>query len=337
MNTLYHLTTPPPVLPGSDAVVQEVDLLRARFGGQVLWLRPAWRARARYPRPLLGLHRLLAIRRMDERVDLHHVYAPQLDWMPFLSLVKRPIVYTVAAGLAPGRRLPPLSFLRGLAAIVVPSDTDRATLARHGLTQAHMIRPGIDVARFAGSPAPAGSGFALLSGSAPWTREQFQTKGVDVLLEAVREMPDVRLVLLWRGLLLPELLARVQKLGLTDRVEILQDLVDVSRVMARVHAATVLTTQPGLVKAYPHSLLEALAAGRPVVVSSGNAMAAYVEDTGCGRVLARLDKAELIAAVGALRQGYETYRARASDVGQRDFSQEEFVAAHRRLYQALVG
>ena len=66
-------------------------------------------------------------------------------------------------------------------------------------------------------------------------------------------------------------------------------------------------------------------------------MAAYVEETGCGRVLARLDRAELVAAIGALRQGYERYRKSAAEVGQRDFSQEEFVAAHRRLYRTLVG
>ena len=43
-------------------------------------------------------------------------------------------------------------------------------------------------------------------------------------------MPDLRLVFLWRGVLLPELLARVRKLDLSPRVEIVQDWVDVSRV-----------------------------------------------------------------------------------------------------------
>jgi glycosyltransferase involved in cell wall biosynthesis len=336
VNNLYHLATSPPVLPGSDAIAQEVELLRARFGGEVVWLRPAWRTRARYPRQLLGLHRLIDIRRRDAHADLHHVYAPQLDWMPFLSLVKRPVVYTVAAGLDPHRPLPPRSFLRGIGAIVVPSDADRDALARRGVTRVHVIRPGIDVARFVDSPPPAGPDFVLLSGSAPWTTEQFRTKGVDVLLEVARRLPDVRLVFLWRGVLLPELLARIRKLDLTPRVEILHEWVDVSHVMARIHAAVVLAGRPGLVKAYPHSLLEALAAGRPVVVSGGNPMAAYVRDTGCGRVLDRLDETELITAIGELRRGYETYRARAAAVGRQDFSQEDFITAHRRLYQAVV-
>jgi glycosyltransferase involved in cell wall biosynthesis len=336
VNNLYHLTMSPPVLPGSDAVLQEVELLRGRFGGEVVWLRPAWRARARYPRPLLGVHHLTAIRRREKHVDLHHVYAPQLDWMPFLGFVKRPVVYTVATGLDSGQRMPPLSFLRRLGAIVVPSDADRDALTRQGLANVHVIRPGIDVTRFVDSSAPPGPDFVLLSGSAPWTPDQFRTKGVDVLLEAARELPDVRIVFLWRGLLLPELVAGVRRLELSARVEILHDWVDVSQVMARIHAAVVLAERPGLVKAYPHSLLEALAAGRPVVVSGGNPMAAYVRDTGCGRVLPHLEKADLIATIQELRRDYETYRARAAQVGRRDFSHEDFVAAHQELYGALV-
>ena len=312
-------------------------MLRARFGGEVIWLRPSWRARARYPRVLLGLHRLNAVRRRDSYVDLHHVYAPQLYWLPLLWFVKRPVVYTVTAGVGTGHRMPPTSFLRRLSAIVVPSRADVDTLTRRGLTNVHLIRPGIDVTRFTHGRVPPGPEFVLLSGSAPWTREQFRSKGVDVLLEVAREMPDVRLVFLWRGVLLPELVQRVRRLELSDRVEILRDRVDVSQVLAGVHAAVVLVGRPGLVKAYPHSLLEALAAGRPVVVSDGNPMAGYVRDTGCGLVVPSLEKTELIATIRRLRQSYEAYRARALEVGQRDFSQVELVTAHRELYSALAG
>jgi hypothetical protein len=44
----------------------------------------------------------------------------------------------------------------------------------------------------------------------------------------------------------------------------------------------------------------------------------------------------VVSAIGALRRDYETYRARAAAVGRRDFSREDFVAAHRKLYQALL-
>jgi glycosyltransferase involved in cell wall biosynthesis len=322
-------------VPGTDAVVQEVDWLRARFGGEVLSLRPSWRARARYPRPLLGLHRLGAVRQLDRQVDLHHVYAPQLYWLPLLWLVRRPVVYTVTAGVGDGRRMPPAAFLRRLGAIVVPGRGDLEALHRRGLRNARLIRPGIDAARFADTPPPPGPAFVLVSGSAPWTREQFRTKGVDALLEAARAIPDLALVFLWRGVLLPELVARVRHHALSDRVEILSERVDVGPVLARAHAAVVLAERPGLVKAYPHSLLEALAAGRPVVVSDGTPMADYVRETGCGRVVPRPGVTGLIEAIRELRQDYDAYRARARAVGPRDFSLEDFLAAHRDLYRTL--
>jgi glycosyltransferase involved in cell wall biosynthesis len=323
------------VIPGSDAVVQEVEALRARFGGHVTWLRPSWRARARYPHLLLGLHRLPAIRHWDRQVDLHHVYAPELYLLPLLWFVERPVVYTVTAGLDGGRQ-PPTPFLRRIGAIVVPSCMDRDILSRRGLDNVHRIRPGIDLTRFVERPAPPGPEFTLLSGSAPWTRGQFRTKGVDVLLEVAKEMPDLRLVFLWRGVLLPELVARVERLQMSEQVEILRDFVDVSQVLTRVHAAVVLAGQPGLVKAYPQSLLEAIAAGRPVLVSEGNAMARYVHRTGCGGVVPSLDKGSVLGAIRNLRQRYEIYRTRAADVARRDFSQHDMVAAHGTLYHALT-
>jgi glycosyltransferase involved in cell wall biosynthesis len=335
LRVLYLLTTPPPVVPGTDAVVQEVELLSVRFGGEVIWMRPSWRARKRYPRLLLGLHRLSAIREWDKHVDLHHVYAPQLYLLPVLWFLKRPVVYTVTTGVGSGSQTLPTSFLRRFHAIVVPSRADLDALTRRGLTNAHLVRPGIDVTRFVDTPVPPGPEFVLLSGSAPWTREQLRTKGVDTLLEVARDMRDLRLVFLWRGVLLPELVARVTRLQVSERVEILRDRVDVSRVLARVHAAVVLAGRPGLVRAYPHSLLEALATGRPVVMSDGNPMAEHIRETGCGRVVSGLEATDLIEAIQQLRQNYEAYQARARAVGRRDFSLEKLVTAHRDLYQAL--
>jgi glycosyltransferase involved in cell wall biosynthesis len=337
MRVLYLLTTPPPVVPGTDAVVQEVELLSTRFGGVVSWLRPSWRARARYPRLLLGLHHLGVIRERDRQVKLHHVYAPELYLLPLLWFLKRPIVYTVTAGVGPRRRMPPTSFLRRLRAIVVPSRTDLDALTRRGLGNVHWIRPGVDLIRFIDAPAASGPEFVLLSGSAPWTHEQLRSKGVDTLLETAREMRDVRLVFLWRGVLLAELVTRVKRLGVSERVEILRDWVDVSQVLARVHAAVVLAGRPGLVRAYPQSLLEALATGRPVLVSDGNPMAEHVRETGCGRVVPGLQPTDLIAAIQQVRQNYEAYRLRARRVAERDFSLEELLTAHRHLYHAITG
>ena len=257
--------------------------------------------------------------------------------MPLLRLVERPVVYTVTSGVGPAHRVPPVSYLRRLGAIVVPGRADLDALTRLGLENVRVVPPGIDVRPFIDAPPPPGREFILLAGSAPWARQQFRTKGVDALLAVAREMKDVRLVFLWRGVLLREMLARVRDAGLAARVEILRDRVDVSRVLTRVHAAVVLADGPGLVKAYPHSLLEALAAGRPVVISDGNPMAAYVQAVRCGCVVQGVDQASLGEAIRELRRSYPVYRAHATEVGKRDFSQEALVSAYWDLYCGLVG
>lgn len=312
-----------------------MEALRARNGGEIVWLRPWW-ARNVFPRRLVGLHRLRAVLHGDGLVDLHHVYAPTLDPMLLLRLVKRPVVYSVAAGVGSVDAWPSLAFLKRLGAIIVPSRADLDALRRRGLENAHMIRPGIDLSRFSPTPPPAGPDFCLLVGSAPWTRAQFESKGVDVLLQAAQEMRDLRLVFLWRGALLRGLAARIEASGLSERVEVVNEPVDVAQLLARVHAAVVLAASGGLVKAYPHSLLEALAAGRPVIMSDGIPMASYVREVGCGRVVLGLDPADLVEAIHDLRDSYEDYRSRSVGSLGRDFSLENFFAAIDEVYRALL-
>ena len=332
MKVLYHLTVPPSPMAACDAVIQEVEALRAHLGGEIIYLNPARRPGSRYPERLYGLHRLVYLRRLEATIRLHHVYNSHLFYFPYLRWLRRPIVYTVVGGLRPDRVPRPGSPLRSLDAIVVTSERDLAVLRGWGLENSVVIRPGIDTTRFRPAPPPTGPGFTLLAGSAPWTEAQFHSKGVEALLAAAEARPDLRLVFLWRGLLFDEMQARVTRRGLQARVEVINQQVDVNGVLARVHAAVVLATDATLVKAFPHSLLEPLAAGRPVLVSRALPMADYVAETGCGQVVEAVSPEGVLAALARLEARYEACREAALRVGQRDFSQQALVEAYRRLY-----
>lgn len=332
MRALYHLTSPPPVIPGTDAVLQEAELLRARFGGEIVFLLPSSRPRPFFPRPFYGLHRLGSIRKLEREVDLHHLYNSELYLFPALRFLRKPLVYTVVSGFEEAPRLPSIERLGRLHQIVIQSERDREILTRLGLTNVSVVRPGIDVSRFRHTPLPAAGDFTLLVGSAPWTREQFRSKGVEALLSVAHQVAGLRLIFLWRGLLQRELEERIEALQLHDRVEILSDHVDVGTVLARAHAAIVLADWSRLVKAYPHSLLEALACGRPVVVSKQIPMAEYVRQTGCGEVVHAVNETELLRAVERLRENYDAFSANAVRVGRKDFRQEDMVAAYQAIY-----
>ena len=333
MKVLYHLTIPSSSA-AYDAVVQEVEALQAHLGGEIVYLNPARRPGSRYPERLYGLHRLPYLRRQEATIRLHHVYNPHLFYFPYLRWLRRPIIYSVTAGLRP-QQPAKLRKLGRLATIVVSNERDRATLRGWGLENVHVIRPGIDTSCFRPSLPPPGPGFTLLAGSAPWTEPQFRSKGVEALLAAVAARPDLRLVFLWRGLLFEEMQARVTQRGLQARVDVINRRVDVNAVLARVHAAVVLADDATLVKAFPHSLLEALATGRPVLVGRALPMADYVEQTGCGQVVEAVSAEGVLAALARLEENYEPCRAAALSVGQRDFSREALVEAYGRLY-ALV-
>ncbi len=336
VHVLYHLTAPPPPLPGTDAVLQELEALRARFGGTLLPLYPLRRPSRWFPKALYGLHQARALRRLEPGADLHHFSYGTLYPFPWLRRLRKPAVYAVSTGLGlpAGARRP--GWLDRVHSVVTPNPRDEPLLRAWGAGRWRVIRPGIAVERFTHVPCPLRKDLTLLVGSAPWVPRQFATKGIDLLLDAAARRP-LRLVFLWRGLLLEALNRRVARRGLAHRVEIVNRAADVNAVLAGVHGAVVLAAKADLVKAWPHSLIEALAAGKPVLVSAAIPMADYVAQTGCGSVLPALTPAALDAALDDLAMRYPARQAAALARGRADFALAPMLTAYGRVYAEATG
>lgn len=336
LRVLYHLTVPPSPMAACDAVVQEVEALRQHVKGPRIHLYPGSAPGTRFPRRWWGMQHLLRLWRMEREIDLHHIFNP--DPFPFaiLRFLRRPVVYTAVTGIGNT----PLATIKRLAqqvhTLAVPDTAARQRLVSQGIANVHVAGTGIDTGRFTYQAPPPAAPFTLMMGSAPWTREQFRSKGIEALLEAAQQRSDLRLVFLWRGVLVDEMRRRVQTAALQDRVQIHNEIVDVNNVLAQVHASVVLAQEPSLVKAYPHSLLESLVAGKPVLVSACLPMAAYVRANACGKVVETVDAGSFLAALAALEQAYDSLQANALRAGQRDFSVQQMVAAYRALYRAAV-
>jgi glycosyltransferase involved in cell wall biosynthesis len=337
MKILYLLTAPDPAVPGTDAVFQEVSALHSAFPSEVANIFPLRRPTRWYPTYLLGLAKLGCVADWNARFDLFHVYGSVLRPFPFLRLLKKPVVFTVAAGLEPNAPIKVAS-LHALHTVVVTHERDRERLAGLARPESVMIRPGIDTKRFSEMPPPPlVPPFTVLVGSAPWTAAQFTSKGIVALLEAMKSIPDLRLVFLWRGWHRAILEQLIAERALAHRCDILDGWVDVSQVLTWCHAAVVLAANARLVKAYPHSLLEALAAGRPVLASSTLGIAHYVDEKGCGVVVHGMKDGSVLQALEKLRGSYEQYRTAACSDRARAFGLDHFVEAHRQLYRAVAG
>jgi glycosyltransferase involved in cell wall biosynthesis len=334
MNILYHLATLPPKMPEAEAISQEITALLGRFGGEVVYVNPNQRSPLYIPRLLFGFHKLRELRAREGSVDLHHFYNP--DPFPFFYLrqLRRPVIYSITCGVNHHR--PNLAFLTSLAAIAVTDQRSRQRLKAWGLGNVFLVRPGIETTRFTCSPLPLGSDIRLMVGSAPWTPAQFRTKGVDALLAAAKALPRLHLVFLWRNVLTGEMKRKVRQLKLEEQVTVLDELVEVNQVLAGVHASITLAMAPGIVKSFPHSLLESLAAGKPVLVSRAIPMADYVETTGCGRVVENVTVEDILAAVDSLTREYEVLQHVARQTGRRDFSQQAMLDSYQKLYEQVL-
>jgi glycosyltransferase involved in cell wall biosynthesis len=338
MNILYHLTILPPKMPGCVAEIQEIDRLRDHFGGDLVYLNPNERSPIYVPRLFFGFQKLRALRERERNFDLHHVYNPDPFPFPVLKFLERPVVYSISGGV--GHRRPNVRFFNSLAAVVVADERSLRRLEDWGVKDAFLVHAGIDTARFTHAPLPLRDKSAeirLMVGSAPWTRAQFRTKGVEALLAAAQQETRLRLTFLWRGEMAEEMERRVRVRGLEERVEILKQKVDVNQVLANVHASVTLASARGIVKSYPHSLIESLAAGKPVLISRAIPMADYVEREECGIVIKEVTPSGVLAAIEALVRNYDVLQKSALRVGQRDFSPEKLLTSFQRVYERVLG
>jgi glycosyltransferase involved in cell wall biosynthesis len=161
-------------------------------------------------------------------------------------------------------------------------------------------------------------------------------KGIEHAIQAVASLPDVALVIAGTGTYRPELEARTAALGITDRVHFLGYRRDTA---ALLHCADVFVL-PSLVEGLPLSVLEAMAAGVPVVATDIPGTREAVEHDVTGLLVPPRDAEALATAIGRVfgdAASSAARVARARERARREFSAEVVVARVTTLYASLLG
>jgi len=180
----------------------------------------------------------------------------------------------------------------------------------------HIVHCGIDPSRYDGPPG--GAGPILFVGRLA------SVKGIPVLLDAMARLrgayPDARLVLVGDGPERPaiEAAARAHP-GLTPAVTFLgyQSQDEVARHLA---SASMLVL-PSFAEGVPVVLMEAMAAGKPVIATQVGGVAELVQDGVSGRLVPAGDDRTLEAAIKGLLSDPKA-RARMGEAGRRTVRQE---------------
>ena len=332
MKIAFHLATPPAPRPELDAAVQEIECLREAFGGgEHCDIYPGRVYRPWIRRTRLRPDQVDRWTRIDREVDLHHVVGDRPVVFPILDELRRPVIFRL---LTPSADLTTLSRLAARARIVVSAPREALRLRAAGI-EAEAIAPGIDLERFSTVEAPPDDSFTVLYASAPWTRRQFATKGLDALLRAMATRSSMRLVVLGRGVLHRPIARLIARRRMSDRCEFIGETVTLEKLMNRVHVAVLAPTSPRVVKAFPHSLLEALAAGRPVITSNRLAIADWVSQHGCGEVV-EPEATSVGAALDRIAAGYPDYALATGRLDMSPFAMARSIASYRALYATTL-
>ncbi|WP_447972458.1 glycosyltransferase family 4 protein [Nitrospira sp. Kam-Ns4a] len=177
---------------------------------------------------------------------------------------------------------------------------------------------------------------AIVVGSVGWLTP---VKGHRVLIEAAarlhRAHDRLHLLLVGSGALRGELERLVERLGLRDRVHFLGHRDDVPACLA----AMDLFVLPSLNEGMGRALVEAMAAGRPVIASRVGGVPAIVEDGRTGRLVPPGDPAALAAALDDLLRHPDRARAlgeaAARAIGER-FGAAAMARAVEQVYEEAL-
>ena len=264
----YIYASPRWHLEGTEAVQKEIISLHKYFGGVIKNVYPNHFIANHRPIITYGYEFLRSLLKSEETVTVNHFFGPALMNYSFLSRLKKPVVYTITAPALHTDRLPPKPFM-GRISTIVASDEESSKILSHRLDrEVKFVLPGID---FEGSNRDHSLNtqpFVLTMASAPWRKEQIETKGLILIFEALRQLSDIRFQLLLRGRFQSEILDLVRTYGLEEKVELINEAVNINQILDNTHATILVVSDPKVVKSFPHSLIESMMCGCPIIVSS---------------------------------------------------------------------
>ncbi|MEO2030952.1 MAG: glycosyltransferase, partial [Planctomycetaceae bacterium] len=232
------------------------------------------------------LYRLL-IPLLERQCDVSHVYSGPSPW-PFSSALRRkPIVLTI---VEPGE--PDVSFLRKCRKIIVQTPEQRSRVLDTGIDAAkvELLFTPVDTTKYHNlQPRVLSDSPTILFATSPRTSEEMEERGVNLMLEAAPNMPQV----VWRMLFRRwrcsdtayETTARLVAERRLSNIQLQHgNVVDMQSEYQAADFTIIPFTRSDGGKPCPNSMAEGFASGLPVLISSVSPMADFVRRNRCGAV-----------------------------------------------------
>ncbi|WNV77435.1 glycosyltransferase family 4 protein [Geodermatophilus sp. DSM 44513] len=279
--------------------------------------------------------------------DVVHVHEPSSPSVSLLVCViaTGPIVATFHAATVRSRALAALGpalrpWLEKISGRIAVSDSARRVQVEHLGGDAVIIPNGVHVAAFADGPSLPGRTRGVDGPTVGFLgRYDEPRKGLPVLLEAmrtvVRSHPGAQLLIAGRGD--PDAVRELLGGDLVAHVSLLGELSEADKA-AFLRSVDVYCAPNLLGESFGIVLIEALAAGAPIVASDLDSFAAVLRDGAAGVLVRRGDPRDLARALSELLADPQR-RAQLSDTGRRVAADYDWSVVARRVlavYETVV-
>jgi len=304
---------------------------RERYFGLNVRLYPLFRAMA----PLL-----------ERASDINHIYGGLREWFFLRAIRRRPTILTIATAAWPPFDM---DMYRRIDRFVTHSARTTRTMIQWGFDPAKItqVYPGVDLQRF--RPGPRGSAvpgvnrqsdparFRVVYATAPNWADGVKLRGVDLMIEAARRLREIDFYLLWRPWPGAERLLRPLMDQKPANVHIhIGTVSDMTAAYQSADATIAPFLEEGEMKVCPTSLIESLACGRPLLVSTKVGISDVVRDEQCGIVFAPAPD-PLCEGIVRLRKNHVQFASKARACAEKHFDQADCFVAHERLYEEVLG
>jgi glycosyltransferase involved in cell wall biosynthesis len=299
-------------------------------------LRSAWRTRPTVTlKTLAAFHQGVALARRANETGIEHVHAHFANHAATAGWVVHRLTdvpYSFTAHANDVFRTPPLLARKAddAAFVVAISEYNRGLLlAGCPGAPVHVVHCGADLRRFSFVPRADAAGAERVLCVAGFEPKKGHRDLLTAFASVARQRPGARLVLVGDGPERQAIEGQVTRLGVADRVELLgargaDDVVhELSK--AAVFALPSVRDTTGRMDGIPVAIMEAMAAGVPVVTTSVSGIPELVDET-CGIVVAPGDTASLARAITTLLD--DTRHARTLATNARARVETSFDLAH---------
>lgn len=272
-----------------------------------------------------------AIPPLEARCELSHVYSFCDESFYSRILHLRPRIIT-AVGPGAGGEIS--KFHLRFDHVVVECERDQQAYRAAGVPEDRLslVYPPSELGAVPPRSEDQGRPVVLWS-STPYTFDDFQGRGGDLILGCANRLPQVDFIVVCRGDTAPQVRATVEGLGLAN-VEVTCGIVDMGALLARADLS-IIPYRNGNYKSCPTSMVESISAGRPVVVTPHVGAHDLVVSTGCGMVVESSAEA-LAAGVSEILTGMDGYSAACEKTAGEYFSCSRFIKAYEEIYSSVL-